>query len=399
MKKRKLILIHPLGLKENDEKKFELDLLSKYFDLEIHDITKINVSKSSNFWKSYKPFKNAIIFENRKSWKKYMLNLILENKTNNKPIIIHLAMLYNYFLLDAALMCKKHNITTMRFKSYTLPMLSRIKKNIFINIFEKIIKFVYEPKFFLTVSLPSIVFSEIIKKLSIDTSILYVSGKKKYDLYKKKILINTKIVHFNSWDYSLVLRDPKYLENKKKYAVFLCDGSPGNATEFDVFNFKPPETEKIYYPLVNNFFEKLEKIFDLEIIIASHPKSYRDDELFNNRKIVKNNTENLVKNSEFLITKYSSAYSFGVLYEKPILFFYTNELYKFKKWSELADTMAEMLGTKPININNQYSDNYIKSLLKVDKDLYKKCINDYIVSVENKCNYQIIKDTIEELKI
>ena len=75
MKKRKLILIHPLGLKENDEKKFELDLLSKYFDLEIHDITKINVSKSSNFWKSYKPFKNAIIFENRKSWKKYMLNL------------------------------------------------------------------------------------------------------------------------------------------------------------------------------------------------------------------------------------------------------------------------------------------------------------------------------------
>ena len=103
-------------------------------------------------------------------------------------------------------------------------MLSRIKKNIFINIFEKIIKFVYEPKFFLTVSLPSIVFSEIIKKLSIDTSILYVSGKKKYDLYKKKILINTKIVHFNSWDYSLVLRDPKYLENKKKYAVFLCDG-------------------------------------------------------------------------------------------------------------------------------------------------------------------------------
>ena len=62
MKKRKLILIHPLGLKENDEKKFELDLLSKYFDLEIHDITKTNVSKSSNFWKSYKPFKMLLLF-------------------------------------------------------------------------------------------------------------------------------------------------------------------------------------------------------------------------------------------------------------------------------------------------------------------------------------------------
>ena len=50
MKKRKLIIIHPLGLNENDEKKCELDLLSKHFDLEIHDITKTNVSKKCHFW-------------------------------------------------------------------------------------------------------------------------------------------------------------------------------------------------------------------------------------------------------------------------------------------------------------------------------------------------------------
>ena len=47
MKKRKLIIIHPFGLKEHDEKKFEFDFLSKHFDLEIHDVTKLNVSKNS----------------------------------------------------------------------------------------------------------------------------------------------------------------------------------------------------------------------------------------------------------------------------------------------------------------------------------------------------------------
>ena len=60
--------------------------------------------------------------------------------------------------------------------------------------------------------------------------------------------------------------------------------------------------------------------------------------------------------------------------------------------------MAATLGTKTININNKYSENYIKSMLKVDKDLYKKCVNDYLVSVENKSNYQIIRDTIEKFK-
>ena len=48
-----------------------------------------------------------------------MLNLILENKTNNKPIIIHLAMLYNYFFLDAVAQCKKYNITFDRLDDNT----------------------------------------------------------------------------------------------------------------------------------------------------------------------------------------------------------------------------------------------------------------------------------------
>lgn len=398
MKKRKLIIIHPFGLKEHDEKKFEFDFLSKHFDLEIHDVTKLNVSKNSLILKNYKPFKSAISFNNRKSWKEYMLSQILKSETNNKPIVVFLAIFYSFFFLEASLMFKKHNMLTMRFKSYTLPMLNSIKKNMLIIVFEKVIKFIREPKFFFITTLPSFVYSNIIKKLSLDTSVLYVSGEKKINLYKKEYPSNTKIVKFNSWDYSLALRNTKIFENKKKFAVYLDDGSPGNVGDMQINTFSPPETEKIYYPLINDFFDKLEKIFDLEIIIASHPKSYRDSELFNNRKTVLNNTKNLVKESEFVITKYSSAYSFALFYEKPILFFYTNELFKFKKWVELINTMAATLGTKTININNKYSENYIKSMLKVDKDLYKKCVNDYLVSVENKSNYQIIRDTIEKFK-
>lgn len=397
MRKRKLIIIHPFGLTENDEKRFELDLLSEHFELEIHDITRINISASSVIWKTYKPFKNAIKFENKKSWKSYMLNLILNSEAQNKPVIMYLAMYYNYFFLECQLMFKKYDILTIRFKSYTLPMLSRVKKNIFKNIFEKIVKFFLEPKFFFVSTLPTFFYSSIVKKLSLDTKILMVSGKKKYDLYEKESSSKTKIVKFNSWDYSQALRDSKNFKNRKRYAVFLDDGSPGNVGDFHIYNFSTPETEKIYYPLVNNFFKYLEEIFDLEIIIASHPKSYRDDELFNNRKTFLNNTKELVKNSEFVITKYSSAYSFAIFYEKPILFFYTNELFKFKKWVELSDIMSRMLGTKTININNQYSKDHLKSLISIDKNLYKKCLDDYLVSRENKPNHQIIKDTINEL--
>ena len=47
-------------------------------------------------------------------------------------------------------------------------------------------------------------------------------------------------------------------------------------------------------------------------------------------KIISFKTSELVDNSEFVITKYSSGLSYAVLSKKPILFFYTNEHKNFE---------------------------------------------------------------------
>ena len=66
----------------------------------------------------------------------------------------------------------------------------------------------------------------------------------------------------------------------------------------------------------------LEKIFNLEIIIASHPKSKEEGRLdyLGNRTAVLNRTEELVKGSEFVIGVFSTAYVYAIVYQKPIFF-------------------------------------------------------------------------------
>ena len=70
--KKRLIIIHPFRLLENDERRLELDYLSEHYELEIHDVLKINLKgKIQKYYKEPKN-KNTIIFENINSWKKHM---------------------------------------------------------------------------------------------------------------------------------------------------------------------------------------------------------------------------------------------------------------------------------------------------------------------------------------
>jgi hypothetical protein len=79
----------------------------------------------------------------------------------------------------------------------------------------------------------------------------------------------------------------------------------------------------------DNVFELIEKTYSLEVIIASHPTSNYCINDFNGRKIFKGVTNELVKNSKLVLNTVSTSYSFAIFFNKPIIFFYTNDIEKY----------------------------------------------------------------------
>ena len=136
--KKRLIIIHPFRLPENDFKRLELDCLEKHYELEIHDVLKINLKgKIQKYYKEPK-IKNTIIFENSDSWKRYMKDLKKEKKEN--IFVMYVAIHYNFFFFETLRFCKKNDIKTIRFKTNPLPSTKKNNINPILLLFEKVIK-------------------------------------------------------------------------------------------------------------------------------------------------------------------------------------------------------------------------------------------------------------------
>ena len=117
-------------------------------------------------------------------------------------------------------------------------------------------------------------------------------------------------------------------DKRKKYAVFL-DSMIMHHEDYRM-NYKyhtVPVTLK-YFNEMNKFFDKIEKLFDLEVVIALHPncnvKNY--SKFFDYRKCIKSDTARLVRDSKFIFSHASTtAINFAIIYNKPIVYIITNE--------------------------------------------------------------------------
>ena len=80
-----------------------------------------------------------------------------------------------------------------------------------------------------------------------------------------------------------------------------------------------------YFGSLNSFFQYVENKYNLSVIIAAHPKAEYTSE-FGRRKIIKNETLNLIRYAEIVLIHASNAISYIVLANKPFVFI-TNTAY------------------------------------------------------------------------
>ncbi|ABE52496.1 hypothetical protein [Methanococcoides burtonii] len=208
----------------------------------------------------------------------------------------------------------------------------------------------------------------------------------------------TEILWLHALDYDLYLDElSNPVEDTSEPGVFLDSYLPFHP-DFIRTGSPSPATADEYYPLLHDFFNRIESTLDTHMVIAAHPRSRYEDHpnYFGEMPLIRGKTVELVRRSKFVITHNSTAINLAVLFRKPIIFVTTDEL--DRGWMGLdIESLASRFGKSPLNLNEPLSINWEKEL-SVNENAYLKYENDYIKRSNTQISkfWQIFADHIRE---
>lgn len=141
-----------------------------------------------------------------------------------------------------------------------------------------------------------------------------------------------------------------------------------------------------YFEVMNSFFEKVEKAFNVEVVIAAHPVSNYSCNPFNGRKVFVNKTAQLVKYSKAVMLHQSYSVFFEILWNKPTCFLYNSYTNMSEYFKNAIKNMSSEYGMPLQNMENmQINDclnifSYFASSIRKDK---LNMLPAYLVGKEN----------------
>ena len=388
--KKKLVVLTQQSLTEQNFERQGIDKLSNYFDIYIFNISLFTL-------RNYEFSKNEILFKNN-------FHLQSENEFISKIKKIKPAYLINFIGLNKNTKSiikaiKKDNIKYIYQSGGPL-----YHPNIFIRIIYRINQSFEVKKLGLINELKK---SDIDTKvdLKINTffqNILLILEKIREDFYYKvlifsfpkpdisllsgKLALNNytkrsqKILWVSSPDYYKLKNSKLHNNYNDKYILFI-DDIIASTNDFEIFMHQnKPIEENEYYRLLNNTFDKIEKLFNLKVIIAAHPQgklinSY--EKKFKGRKVLFNQTENLTKFSTLVITHFSTAIGYAILSSKPILLLTSLSISKHNYGMKIK-YLSKKINVKLIYMESIDSFTNKKQLVNINLSKYKNYIYDLI---------------------
>ena len=178
---------------------------------------------------------------------------------------------------------------------------------------------------------------------------------------------------------------------KKNYICFI-DENIGFSPDAKLLNYRVSDNISQYYKNLNKFFDKIEKWYNINIIVCASGKHHYKNKkkFFKNRKIIYGKTLELIKNSKFVIGHGSLAFDQAIVSKKHILTVDEKSLTKIKKldWPHYDS----FLKNKRLFINEiQKKD--IDNLLKINLNYYDEYIENFLKKkkINNNFAYAIIK--------
>lgn len=302
----KIVFIPNLPYTYRDHKRFGVEFfLEKGYDTEVMDIHKVLLP-------GYKEKVDIEYFTFDNHWEPESIDEIVERvkKLSKNDFVFFYIAGFNAIKLLKEM--KKH--TQAKFITYvgaSIPT-TTVSCTLFDSLKKQVKNFVkrFIPKY----------------QLKFDTD-YYVAGAPKDEIiFSNLITKNTKIIKSNSRDYNLCLKSKPY-ENEKQYSVFL-DTDAIDASDYVLFGNSAKKDIETYLKKLKEFFQWIEKEYNVDVIIAAHPKSriYKNKDRFNGFKVLHGKSVELVHGSKFVINEGTTAISYAIFFDKPLIFFTFKEI-------------------------------------------------------------------------
>ena len=378
--KKKLVLFYPYSIDETFRKKFDIKNAKKIFNIKIFDLSKI--------YDNYNKFNNYYTENNLNNLKKLLLNF--------KPDI---GIMYSYdaFHKKIALFCKNTtSIKMLHVNPWWIPENMIIRpKGIYLDLLTS--KNFFSYLFYIFKKIFNLFFSKKEKIVNYNFDYSVVSGTpgkyiKNEGKYIKNVKNSKKQIYICSEDYK---KSFKFKIKKKNYAVFMDEDLFFHRDYKRQYREKKFVTKK-YFKEMNNFFKFIEKKFELNIIIALHPKCEKKKEikkLFNNRKCFIHKTHKLVSECKYVFVHPSTtSISIPIIFKKPLTFLVTNELMKNLEWRMRLERRKFLINQPIINVSTSEFNDYELSQ-NFDKRGYKNYLNLFVKCCNKKiCDNSFWKD-------
>jgi len=153
-------------------------------------------------------------------------------------------------------------------------------------------------------------------------------GWKGIGIINEKDVFKAEIVNVNSDDYDNYLmfkNDEPILTTD--YILFLDEYLPlhPDTLLFDIKNV----SEQQYYPELNAYFDRVEKQYEMPVVIAAHPKAsrYKEEDFFNGRQVFFEKTLQLTKNAHFVLAHDTTSINYAISFEKKLHFITSKNIF------------------------------------------------------------------------
>lgn len=178
------------------------------------------------------------------------------------------------------------------------------------------------------------------------------------------------------------------------YIIFCDTYFPFHPDLTVYYNCKNLPDGKSYQTTLKHFFDYLENVYKMPVIIAAHPKANYKGNEFGNRQIIQYHTDNLVLNSKMVIQHASNSISYAVLKNKPVAFITTNDYNNVRHLKRNLALLASTLGKEAYNLDKTQFEKI--KITPIDDVKRKQYIYTYLTSVstENLKNWEILKTIV-----
>jgi len=375
--KKKLIVVWPYRFRDFDWQRFELEQLSQHVEVHVHELIDALTPEFAAAYANQSERPEVKRFSSLKEWRREFKKV-----SKDSVVFTHVRPTSP----KTAFICFVLRISRKRVVSFLLggPVLPvREQSKRFLDWRALLTKgYHFFRRNLLTNIMPEL---------------LAVAGSEAERLGKRDFSRRTRLLPMHSFDFENFLGMKKHLE-PKTVAVFLDTGFPGFVRDEALTGRKESVSEDQWYPNLNLFFNKLEKILNASVEIAMHPKHIGRDHrrFFGNRLTVGSKTIEMISTSLVVIATNSTAISYAVCFNKPLLLVTCDAIEKSKqsKRIEIANCARET-GARIFNIDRECTEKELREALVIDHAKRESYKRKYLTSrTDDKPNYQVLLDEV-----